>query len=267
MNNNERQNDFWEKRLMEIGHTGWADQSIYVFDQKVRLKVIKKLINLVENKQTVLDFGCGVGDFSIMLAKSFKKVFAFDPIKPAIEKARSRNIYKNIVYFDSLENLVEGLRNETLDLIITVTVLDHILSVDELKNIIAMFATWLKPGGYLISLEYALESSHPYLNGHGYQAFRRYSEYKFLFTANGLFKENLYGFYNPEMQPCLSFKIYIKFARLLIKVSNQILNLWASLIVNLANDFLHKDNSGYFMKVMVYQKRISLYTDNRKDYE
>lgn len=36
--------NYWDKRAEQIGHTGWLNSVIYLYDQEVRLRVIERIV-------------------------------------------------------------------------------------------------------------------------------------------------------------------------------------------------------------------------------
>lgn len=60
--------DYWEERAKRYGHTGWSSPIIYAFDNPIRIKVVDYLLNTIlqpSQRDALLDFGCGTGEFSI----------------------------------------------------------------------------------------------------------------------------------------------------------------------------------------------------------
>lgn len=163
---------FWNQRCKEDGHTGYSDRIIYNYDQKLRLKVIKKLIKDVENKK-ILDVGCGVADFSIMFAKMGANVTGIDISEKAIETARenAKGFPCNFLVTSIAEM---DLFPETFDIVLSITVLQHI-SDEELSMSVRKIVNSLKINGFIYILETALDS--PRNN-------TIKSEYQYLYTRN-----------------------------------------------------------------------------------
>ena len=79
MDNSKAKN--WNERALSQGHTGWGNSSIYNYDQPSRIHSILKIIDSLPfpiNGFSILDFGCGTGDFSSALAKLGAKVTGID---------------------------------------------------------------------------------------------------------------------------------------------------------------------------------------------
>lgn len=145
---------FWSQRYKKYGDTGYADRIIYKYDQPLRLKIIKKLINKIhgsiKNKK-LLDVGCGVGDFSIMFTKMGADVTGIDITKEVIEKAKNRA--KQL----SCKFLVTSIKDmdfppQSFDIITSITLLQHIPD-DALSSSVQKIADSLKTGGYIYILE------------------------------------------------------------------------------------------------------------------
>jgi 2-polyprenyl-3-methyl-5-hydroxy-6-metoxy-1,4-benzoquinol methylase len=69
---------FWDDRVAKHGHTGWGSPMVYCYDQPLRLKVVDQIIGEITKFEQVLDYRCGVGDFSALLSKRSNKCIAYD---------------------------------------------------------------------------------------------------------------------------------------------------------------------------------------------
>ena len=52
--------EYWDERAYKYGHTGWSNEVVYQFDQRIRINVLSKLLvnNVTDiNNITLLDFG------------------------------------------------------------------------------------------------------------------------------------------------------------------------------------------------------------------
>jgi SAM-dependent methyltransferase len=161
---------FWQTRYAQRGHTGWFDSAIYAYDQMERLAIVgDALERITPAPQTALDYGCGSGDFSRLLLRMGMRVWGFDPYVTPSLNARG---------FTHLSSPRAISRMDVpLDLILSVTVLDHVLSDDELSHILALFRSSISEGGALIFVEYALDTDAP-RPASAYQAFRRHEEWQ-----------------------------------------------------------------------------------------
>jgi SAM-dependent methyltransferase len=162
--------DVWRSMLQRQGHTGWNNPAIYAYDQLERLRLVANTVRELRATpapHAAIDFGCGSGDFSKVLLELGFSVHAYDPVThPEIDDPRYR-------FSDSLEALLQA--SSHVGLILSVTVLDHILDNDRLGQTLAALRGTLHPGGHLVLLEYALDApfqGRPGLRANGHQAFR-----------------------------------------------------------------------------------------------
>ncbi len=106
--------------------------------------------NLFEEGQTVLDFGCGTGDFTIPAAEIVKdsgKVYALDYFKRQlriVKRRISKRGLKNVELIHSDE--VSNLPDESVDV---VWMCDVLHEVSEKRNVLRELHRVLKDGGYL----------------------------------------------------------------------------------------------------------------------
>jgi 2-polyprenyl-3-methyl-5-hydroxy-6-metoxy-1,4-benzoquinol methylase len=160
-----------------VGHTGWSDPVIYSYDQIERLALIEKTVGaLAVDPLYALDFGCGTGEFSQMLLKKDMKVYGYDPyVKPKITESR----------FDYIGQHSEINRTvcEPLGLILSVTVLDHILNESELLDELKYLRTMIASTGSFLLLEYALDEDTGKPKS-SYQAFRTMNQWRNYFARS-----------------------------------------------------------------------------------
>ena len=202
--------EFWNNRAKKYGHTGWADSLIYAFDQQARILAIKNILTSLDcNKSLALDFGTGLGDFANLLSKYFKKVIAFDISEAVIRVAKRKyEKVKNIQFHSGnhIEKIgIYNFPNETVDLILSVTVLDHIISDPELIKTLKYFQKILRQDGIIIAFEYSLDYEKQVTL---YQRFMKLEEWRSIFLHCGFYLYKYYGFYHPVEMPCLSYLSY-----------------------------------------------------------
>lgn len=259
--------EFWEDRAKKYGHTGWSDVLIYAYDQQARLLAIEKILkSLTYNKSVALDFGAGVGDFSNLLSEHFAKVISFDVSDNAIKVAQKKyGMTKNIQFIcgNNIEDI--GIPDNTVDLILSVTVLDHILDDIELINTVEYFETKMKRGGFFILFEYSLDYEKHRAH---YQRFMKFDEWVKIFSEHNFNLGDCYSFYHPIEQPCTSYKLYrnsIKgyqegILRILAKYGmnhtvSKYLTKLASTYLDGKEDFFWKENEKKSpLKIMVFKK-------------
>ena len=90
------------------------------------VRTVKKYLKKNSGEINVLDVGSGRGDFSIQMAKVFKKVVAVEPFKDAYvyAKKNSPKQLKNIVFKHSTIEKFES--KNKYDLIVALTIFEHL---------------------------------------------------------------------------------------------------------------------------------------------
>ncbi len=105
----------------------------------------------------VLDVGCGVGRWSRLLAARGARVTGIDLSPTMIAQARLRALVDNVA--DRCQFFVKDLSTldmrERYDLVLGVTVLQHILDPGSFRAALAALCAHLAPGGRLVLLEAA----------------------------------------------------------------------------------------------------------------
>lgn len=242
---------YWDNRVKKYGHTGWADRIIYAFDQKARLKAVREIIKKLNiKKDLALDFGAGVGDFSELLSRDFKSVIAFDISEKAVNIARKYyGQIKNIkfIYGDFLKEI--DIKDDSLDLVLTVTVLGHINDTNEVCKILDIFKRKLNKNGYLIVFENASTDKK---NNDQYQRFTSFGEWQSLFEKTGFRLNKFYGFYHPEECPSESYRKYRD--KLRIFNTNRYLDKISIEIIENENDFYYESDLNKTTKIMILSK-------------
>lgn len=142
--------EFWKQRVEMHGHTGWADTSIYAFDQDIRLNVVFRLVDKnINNGGCALDFGCGTGDFTKSLLPKFDKIVMYDPVKESLdaELLKCKKI-DGVSDIGRLERI--GLQ---YDVILSITVLQHIMDDEELTDTLMFLRDSMKDNGIFLIME------------------------------------------------------------------------------------------------------------------
>ena len=195
----------WRARLRRCGHTGWNDPVVYAWDQPERLRLVERVVrelDLEPEACIALDFGCGVGDFSRMLLRLGFRVIGHDPVaRPAIAHPRFH-----------FEPVLES-RPRSVDLVLSVTVLDHVLDEARLRATLAALRERLRPGGFLVLLEYSLGGdflNEPTLRANAHQAFRSRESWRALLASAGFRCQRELPAPHPELAPSPG---YARFAR------------------------------------------------------
>lgn len=195
---------YWRDRLQRFGHTGWSDAAVYAYDQRLRLAAIRGALDAMPDLEhdAALDYGCGVGDFCTMLAGRFTHVDGHDPVPEVLAAARARNGAPNVSYVDVLDPGGEP----RYDLLLCVTVLQHITDDAELDALLKRLVASLRPRGAFVVLEtFAGRSAAPQA-----ATLKRRSATDLVsrFVAAGLWPVAEHGFYHPTEAPTPAFRRY-----------------------------------------------------------
>jgi SAM-dependent methyltransferase len=135
----------------------------------------------------VLDVGCGVGRWSRRLARRGAQVTGIDLSPTMIAEARRRAAEEGVAgrcRFQT-QDLSELDAGDRYDLVIGVTVLQHILDAGALESAVRRMVDHLSPGGRMVLLEAAPSRTATHCNTSIFRA-RQRSEYLDLFAACGL---------------------------------------------------------------------------------
>lgn len=194
--------DFWASRVVRYGHTGWSNPVIYYYDQCVRLLAVKQVVqSLKGNIKKCLDYGCGIGDFSHMLAKTNKTVIAYDINDKILEKARIKNQLESIAFSSNEQYIFE----KSYDLILSITVLQHIENKKKLEEVINNFHNCLDKNGYLVileSIDVNNKSSHVFGKSR--------NQWIDLLEKKNFILSSEYYFYHPTLSPTSTYISYSK---------------------------------------------------------
>lgn len=187
MNNN----NFWSQRVKNFGHTGWADIVIYAFDQPNRIEIVHELIEKYtpegEYEKTLLDFGCGTGEFTKNELPGFGCCVAYDTCAEVLRKINFKSTKVcGISEFDKLKR-----KDCKYNVVISITVMQHILEDDELHAVLEMMHEKLDDNGIIILLESLYDKENSYIRTWNYGEFNDY------FLAHGFHMKKGYDFY-PE---------------------------------------------------------------------
>lgn len=196
---------FWEGRLHRFGHTGWSDAATYAYDQRLRLKAVEQLLHARAGAPCgrALDYGCGVGDFSRLLSRHAHEVLGFDVSEAIVAQAARVNSGSNIRYTSrSSDVFADG--GMLYDVILSITVLQHITDDVALHALLARMAARLSPGGEIIVLETVADVEQ----AAGYIKRRTLTGLVAQFERAGLQLRAASAFYHPTEHPTPAFKRY-----------------------------------------------------------
>jgi ubiquinone/menaquinone biosynthesis C-methylase UbiE len=118
------------------------------------------LKHIPENCESVLDIGCGNGDFARLLSKKSSKVTGIDisPIMISVAKSRSEN-YPNIEY-ETGNPFHKNIPKESFDVVVSIGTFHHFY----LEDVLFKSMAWVKKGGRLIVLDvYKPKTFYDYL--------------------------------------------------------------------------------------------------------
>lgn len=189
---------YWDKRAKKYGHTGWAAEEIYAFDQKIRINVIKSFMekqNFLKDGK-ILDYGGGDGTFAQALAPLCNEYYYYDLSEEVTKLAKKRlSDYTNIKY---LYNLKEIKTCEKFNFIIAITVFQHILDDKDLVDTLSLLNSKLTDNGKLLILEDTFEKQD---RQNEYIHYRTINEFEDLIKESGFHSFQSKGFYHPINNP------------------------------------------------------------------
>lgn len=184
-------NSWWDATCARQGHTGWADQQVYHYDQPVRRASVRRVLARLHPRglsgQSAIDIGCGTGDFTLMLHALGARVVGVDFSAAVLETARlrARDQARDIRFVRaSCTDIPEP--DASADLVTSVTVLQHLTDDADLLRAVRELARLLKPAGRLVILELAPPLEAPNRSADGHVIERPPSAWHSAFVAGGL---------------------------------------------------------------------------------
>lgn len=117
-----------------------TDENVMKLSRLGHIKRYKKAADLLSPGMKVLDFGCGAGYGSQLLAEHGAQVTAYDVSAEAIVKAEHNFPHSDVNFTTSLDTV----RAERLDMITMFEVLEHL---EDPKQVLRDLCQILKPGG------------------------------------------------------------------------------------------------------------------------
>ena len=188
--------NYWNGRFSENGilSTGYTDALINKFDDKVRWKIFLKEAALKQGDK-ILDIGCNYGPWSIRLAKKKMIVTGIDIIEKAIEVAKLNATKASLVInFEKVSVEDASFEDQEFDKIISITVLQHIISDKSFLKALENISRQLKDNGRLIMIESA--PNHKIKEKLSYKRERTLQDQIKLFEQAGLKLIKLKGVFN-----------------------------------------------------------------------
>jgi 2-polyprenyl-3-methyl-5-hydroxy-6-metoxy-1,4-benzoquinol methylase len=145
---------YWDKRYEVHGHTGWSDSVLYEYDQKARLNAIEEKINDL-NFSRFLDIGCGSGDFVqlCLSKKNHPSGFGIDISKKAVDALKDKFKSSPQIQFQQVDLTKHTFPSQEFDLIICITVLQHLGDDEKIIAAIRSIKSSMKPDGHFVLLE------------------------------------------------------------------------------------------------------------------
>jgi len=162
---------FWEARAQAFAGVGEGLQAICSYAMPgfynraidiTQRAAMKALIDSIRPGSQVLEYGCGVGRWTREIARRGAHVTAMDFSATMLAEARDRTAAAGLAercrFIHSDVTAVQ--LTERFDVILGVTVLQHVLDENRLAATIARLARHLKPGGRLVLVEAAPSADH-----------------------------------------------------------------------------------------------------------
>jgi SAM-dependent methyltransferase len=136
----------------------------------------------IGRKDTVLDFGCGIGRFTDWLERRAGAIIGIDSDSEMIAVARELHPQSRCQWMTYSGQRLP-LEAQSIDRILSVWVLQHVLDDDNLRQLIADFVRVLRPGGSVAMIEQVIPGHGHVVPGYIHQ--RAAAEYRELFDAAG----------------------------------------------------------------------------------
>ena len=157
--NSSRAPQRWDDIFYHRGHTGYTESRLYAYDQPLRLRALQRtLLRLYPNGlhgMKALDVGCGTGDIIGELRRLGATVIGLDLSREVIKAARARDCNSEEVDFALAAVEALPVRQGTLHLITSITVLQHVIGEDLVSSTIRQLFDALKDNGRMLVLEIA----------------------------------------------------------------------------------------------------------------
>jgi SAM-dependent methyltransferase len=194
--------DYWEARAQRFASEGAGLAAVCSYGMP---EFYNKVIDFCQRlalepwlkptpTERVLDVGCGVGRWSRLLASRGARVTGIDLSPTMIEQAKARTVRAGLM--DRCRFLTQDLAaldaGERFDMILGVTVLQHILDPEALRSAVTRMADHLADGGRMVLLEAAPMQISRYCDTSIFRA-RQRGDYLKLFAECGLRLRSISG--------------------------------------------------------------------------
>ena len=156
MTSSDRQ--YWEERAVKHGRLacGYLDPRHQVYEQPLRWAAFARMSPITPGER-VLDIGCGVGTWSVRMAEQGAQVLGVDISAAMIDMAEP---HAGVAYRVAAAHELDC-PDRYFDLMVSVTVLQHITDPEELKRALRNLRRMLKDSGRFFVLEYSPLHSVP----------------------------------------------------------------------------------------------------------
>lgn len=143
---------YWEERALKHGRLacGYLDPRHEVYERPLRWAAFTRLCP-IRSGQRVLDIGCGVGRWSVRMAAQGAQVLGVDISSRMIDMAEP---HAGVEYRVAAAHELDC-PDQSFDVVVSVTVLQHITDPDELKRALRNLRRMLKDSGRFFVLEYS----------------------------------------------------------------------------------------------------------------
>lgn len=174
---------YWEHRAAAYGAraSGYIDPLRQEYEGRLRWLALEQLVDLSMGG-TALDAGCGTGEWALRLAEMGWDVTAID-LSPSLLSLAPR--HPRVTYQESSVQDFGGL-DAQFDLILSVTVIQHITVASEAEAAIANIARLLKPTGVFLLIEFAPVRVPERVSRATYMSARSAKEWRDLLAHGGL---------------------------------------------------------------------------------
>lgn len=182
----------WDDYYGAVGHTGYAEQTLYRYDQRVRIRAFGRALDRAPEGSRpfrALDIGCGTGDVTALLRGLNYVVTATDISAAVVHDTKRRFTGDDSVKVITAAADEAPVPPGSVDLITSVTVLQHIMSGEALESTLSALRTALRPDGRMIALEIAPSKPTGYVSA--MVAERSDLEWRSTFEASGFSVESV----------------------------------------------------------------------------
>lgn len=153
---------YWQDRAVRFGHIldglpavcsygmPWLyNRAIHAYQRRALSRWLRV------SDLDVLDFGCGVGRWSLRLAERGNRVVGIDISSRMVELAAEAAAARRLDCEFMVRDVVSFELPRRFDLVFGVTVLQHVIDEDDARTAVANLARHLRPSGKLVMLEVA----------------------------------------------------------------------------------------------------------------